>query len=472
MNVLNLLLITFFLCIFIPVTLFGEIIFLKSGKIIHGSIKKDTGTFIIYKNKTNQLKRISQKKIMRILYFKRFLGKQYLRLTNGNVIEGHIVDEKNSAYIIRKKLYDPKEITINRSDVMHIVRSNPRGLTGKPQSTEITLSWNAPYYKPEYYNIYMKKKKKDAYKLAGKTYKTQFRKTDLLKKTIYYFIVKAVDDQKKESLPSNEIKVKTNTPPTKPGEVTLKKVKSNNKVSFTLSWKKSKDSDGQIKKYAVYENKNNNYILLDMTSKTTFIIKNRIPNKSYKFKVNAIDNDNTESTAAFIRTENFKGLQLSLYGMYTHPDGTLSEILKEGMGGMASLLFMDTYFSSLISLDCGFETGYIHYTGTDSFVKHSFMAPLLLRTQLRMRLSYFFHASIFLSPGMQVNYIKEQDEDDQNMYIEKIFYEPLILTGMRTSFIFSNRFSMFIEGAYGVIFETNLLYFKVLRTGIAFRFFN
>ncbi|MBN1535023.1 MAG: hypothetical protein JXA20_20310, partial [Spirochaetes bacterium] len=102
-----------------------EYVFRKDGSIVQGTIVRDDAAAISVRDAKGAIVRVERSNIMRILYTKLYMGKVYIRLTTGSVLEGYVVDEDQNNYTVRRELYSPRELTVPRDRVMFVARTNP-----------------------------------------------------------------------------------------------------------------------------------------------------------------------------------------------------------------------------------------------------------------------------------------------------------------------------------------------------------
>jgi hypothetical protein len=297
--------IIFFISIFIffiiPGASYGEYVFLKNGDIIECRIIKDSAASITIKKKDGKTQKIRRSKILRLVYTKVYMGKIYVQKTDGEGLQVYMVDEDQESYTFRKDITKPEEFTLKRSQVLFIARKNPTGLQGKPDFYEIELKWNPPYDPVRYYNIYTKVERKDIesdFKFVAKTSKREYTLENLKSNTEYYIHVKAVDKNEYESMPSNEIKVKTkNIPPKLPQNLSCSIIKDfGKKVDLKFAWNPSKDPDGEITDYLIHiKDKNSKFkknIQISKTKhpdKTEFVFEKINDDTEYVFNITAVD---------------------------------------------------------------------------------------------------------------------------------------------------------------------------------------
>ena len=241
---------------FISTAIFGEYVFLKDGSIIEGAIISESSASVTIRDTQKKVLRIQRDNILRLLYTDIYMGKVYVQKNTGEVIACYMVDEDRESYTFRMDLYKPKEFKVLRDDVLFIARGNPTRLKveGNPKIFEVDLTWFPPYTKVKGYNIYLKTKDDAEFKLHSSCKKNIETVKNLKSNTEYEAMVKAIDADDEESLPTNKIKFKTaNRPPDAPTETVLKNTAVKGEpVEFTLTWNEAVDHDGEVVSYKVY----------------------------------------------------------------------------------------------------------------------------------------------------------------------------------------------------------------------------
>jgi hypothetical protein len=107
--------------LFFNFKLSAEILFLKTGQVIYGTIVTESDKSIKFiEKKKKKSKNIPRKNILRILYKDAVLEKMFIYKKDGSFLRGYIVDENSSEIIIRENLNKYKEKKISRSDISSI----------------------------------------------------------------------------------------------------------------------------------------------------------------------------------------------------------------------------------------------------------------------------------------------------------------------------------------------------------------
>ncbi|HPP95905.1 MAG TPA: hypothetical protein PKX79_11070, partial [Spirochaetota bacterium] len=107
-------------------SVFAESIFLKDGKIIEGTITKETDKATEIKTTDGQKLSIARKDILRTLVNTSYKTKMYIMKDDKTVIAVYIVDEDNESYTYRTELQDPNESKIKKDNVLFISKIPPQ----------------------------------------------------------------------------------------------------------------------------------------------------------------------------------------------------------------------------------------------------------------------------------------------------------------------------------------------------------
>jgi len=101
--------------------LYSEILFLKNGKVLYGTVTKETDTKLTFKvNKSKKAKAYKREEIVRILYKEGPLKKQFIYKKAGGSVEAYIVDEDAGKITIRLNLQKLEEENIRRDEIASI----------------------------------------------------------------------------------------------------------------------------------------------------------------------------------------------------------------------------------------------------------------------------------------------------------------------------------------------------------------
>ncbi len=99
----------------------AEIIYLKDGQVLKGSIVFENKKIV--KVKTKYMTRILKRAhIKRVLYGERDMEQIYILLTDDTVIQGFLVDQDATKVVYRIKKNSPKDITISKTKVVQLSR--------------------------------------------------------------------------------------------------------------------------------------------------------------------------------------------------------------------------------------------------------------------------------------------------------------------------------------------------------------
>jgi hypothetical protein len=119
----------------------GEIIYLKNGSVLKGSIIKEGRTDITIKNENGE-KAIKLSDIQRILYGNNEMEKIFIITNSGKTEKGYMVDQDDDKITIREDPSSPKEKIISKKEIREISRDEIY-----PVDLELfaKLSWFMPF---------------------------------------------------------------------------------------------------------------------------------------------------------------------------------------------------------------------------------------------------------------------------------------------------------------------------------------
>lgn len=233
----------------------AEYLFKKDGSIIKGTIVSDEIETISLRNESGKVERINRKYIIRIIYTELFIGKVYVRLTSGEVLEGFQVDEDRDDFYFRKEIYRPEEFKVPRRKVLFIARNNPTDLRGAAATEFINVTWSPPFKPAKRYRVYVRDvpAKEEKFRMAGETSEPAYKLKNLRKSWSYEMYATAISDAGEESLPSEKIVV--NTLPEPPVNLAImEKLSADGKrVTLTFLWNTVTDPLSRVKSYTLYE---------------------------------------------------------------------------------------------------------------------------------------------------------------------------------------------------------------------------
>lgn len=290
------------LLIFMPSLLSGAHVFLKDGAIHKGRILNETAAVVVMCDESGAVHTFNRGKVMRVLYTDLYMGKVFVRLTDGTVIEAYQVDEDRTHLTFRKDIAKPEEFTLRRDKILFIARKNPNELKGVPDYHSIALDWKPPLGQVKKYRVYIRRHD-ESYPAEPTAETTSLSSVikNLESSTDYRCIVTAVDEKDYESLPSNEVEIQTkNYAPLAPEEVRPGSAFTVNRRdesvgSITLEWDAAKDRDGEVTGYRIYPMDEKEPVALGETKDTRFILRDLPVKKEMAFAVHSVDNRGDES---------------------------------------------------------------------------------------------------------------------------------------------------------------------------------
>jgi hypothetical protein len=474
----------FFLLISILFTLCGsalraEYVFLKDGSIIKCTVESETPKGTVVRLPDGKMKSFSPKEIIRTLYTDLYMGKIHIQKVDGSTVEAYMVDEDQQSFTLRKDLYKPVEFILKRDEVLFTTRKNPIGLEGTAETDRLILKWKPPYTPMKEYNIYIKSGKD--YILAGKSGSTSFTVKGVKSNTIYAVKVTATDDDGVETLPTNEIKVKTmNIQPEPPKNVRVERKADADKKTFTafLAWDAGLSVDGKIKGYRILVKEGMKLIEIGFATKNEFELKNIESGRNYFFTLRTIDVNGWESDNSRLVNTLPLGVDFSLEGNYIIPLGKFKDIHKSGYGGL--LRAVKTNFP-FYNFETGITFGYWQFGGTSTDtgkVNNSYIIPLLAAFDYRLEFFSIFSIVPKVSMGLSYNEVHYQAEPElytgyglTQIKKDKSAIEPMALAGLSLQCVLFDRWIVSAGADYGMIYEkSGMMKFITANIGAGIKF--
>lgn len=449
--------------------MYAEYVFLKDGQILKGVIFSETARLIKLRNENNDIMRIERNTVMRVLYTEFYMGKVYVQKIDGTGLELYKVDEDRETYTFRKNLYKPQEIVIKRSDVLFMARKNPTGLKGKPSQTEIELEWNKPYNEVKYYNIYLKTDKDFDFKKADTTKKTKYTLEGLKSNTHYSIIVKAIDTDDYESLPSNRIELTTlNIRPEHPSRASVIIPKKGQLANPKIVWNEAVDPDGEVVKYNIYTKKDGKYKKIASVKNAIYSVSNYKKDEVYYIK--SVD-DKGEESEKYAKTYSMWPLVINTSFSYIAPLGDFRLLSEHGIA-----FRMGAHTSNFIknNIQLGLETGFIYYFPADELVETNMSVPFYLTGAYNYKITTKFSVSGLFGVGAAWNYISyDIDGTEKNgiYYISDWAIEPIFEVGLAAEYKFNDYIAVTSDlYYYGVVEKSGILSFMSISLGADFYF--
>ena len=448
-------------------TLRAEYLFLKDGSIIKGTVESETPKGTIVRLPTGKSMTINPKDVLRTLYTELYMGQIHIQKVDGSTIDAYMVDEDQQSITFRKDINKPEEFILKREDIFFTTRKNPVGLEGKAETDQIILKWKPPYTKAQEYNVYIKSDKD--YILAGKSKSPDYVVKGVKSNTLYLVKVTATDQEGIETLPSNEIKIKTmNIQPEPPKNVRVELIPGeNNTCTVLITWDAGLSVDGKIKGYRILEKDGTEFRDAGFTTKNELELKHLDAGKSYFFAIRTVDVNGWESdNSRIVNTLSLK-VYISPTLSFIMPLGKFKDIAKSGYGGMLQIVRPDFPF---YNFETGIAFGYWQFNGAGE-VKASSWIPALVVLGYR-----FNYLSITFIPRIEVGYglnsIK-YSEYTSNAQSQKnaTGFEPLLMGGMMVNIAATNRFSIFIGADGGSVIERKSIFpFASFNGGVMMKF--
>jgi len=390
----------------------GEYVFLRDGKIIEGKIIGESALTVTVRTKDRKVETFTRGTIMRLLYTNLYMGKVHVQKRDGKNFEAYQVDEDQNTYTFRKNLHQPQEMVINRSDVLFMSQMNPSGLKGKAETDRVRLEWFPPYNDVDRYNVYMMKKNGAEFKNVGHTGRVRFTVNDLSSNSVYLFKVTAVDESGTESLPSNEIELKTkNIPPPSPSNLRIEQrdvvVAATDKRGRALAlretrkflvWDPVRDVDGTIREYRVYNTAERQQVRLAAVRENMFEMPQGLGRGD--IEVRAVDDTGDESCASGMSSD--WTLELGARWHYLSPIGRFADMWKTGGGLTISAAYSGFMLPEIV---ISAEIGVFSYKGKENFSDDDMYLDMLFAC-LNTGYRFTFFDSLHVTPVLGGGFIK------------------------------------------------------------------
>jgi len=442
----------FFIVVSFCVNASAEYVFKKDGAIIKGSILRDDPSYLLVKSDKGGTERISRSDIMRILYTDLYMGKVYVRMTSGEVVEGYQVDEDRDNYVFRKVITSPEEFTLSRKKVMFIARTNPTDLVSETSIEKIVIRWSPPFKPAKLYRVYMRENRKgETFKVIGETDDTEYTLKKLGKSASFEVYVTGIGDTGEESLPSE--KIITNTRPVSPEDLVMTEKKSGDgkSVTLTMNWKPVKDAASRVKSYAIYRLDDKERKKLGTVTGNEYIIKDFPADGKNWFAVVSVNDMGTESADVKAVYDAGYRIYARASGAYLVPNGDLGVIADSGYGGLVDLSMGGKFFSA------GIETGYLKFSGADDEIESMALVPILALADYRMPLIFTLAVRPLIKAGtayVMTEYIKhDADDPSQTDVMKKNGFDPMASAGLYLDFGLLYGISICGGAEYSVIFQ-------------------
>lgn len=185
--------------IFLQVSLkANEIVFLKNGDVLYGSVMKENDKYIFFKEKKKtETRSFRRSQVVRVLYNKKKISKSYIYRKDGTSLLGFIVEENAEGIRLRKILARPDEIFIHRSEIASISEKKIESrkeytFTFNRWAKNVLIEGDFTGWKP----VPMERNGKVKNKKSGKWQKNL--KIDILKKDEYQY--RTIVDDKPEKI--------------------------------------------------------------------------------------------------------------------------------------------------------------------------------------------------------------------------------------------------------------------------------
>ena len=446
----------------------AEVIFKKDGSLVKGVITRDAAKYIIIRKEDGSSEKVLRSDIMRILYTKLYMGKVFVRLTSGDVLEVYKVEEDSETYTFRKDLYKPEEFKVERDRVMFIARSNPTDLSAEAEETEIDLKWSPPFRPPKSYKIYLSGPDLD-YRVVAETGNAEYEIENLKSNTTYRVKVTAVDHEGIESLPTDEVELTTkNIPPSRPDNV---REINENKSTKKIIWDQSEDIDGKVIGYRVYTETDGVKQLANETYDNYY--KMKTDDVHEKILVTAFDDRGDESGYGSIRIIPI-GLNLCVSPGILFPLGKLGNLTGMGYGGIFTVVKSDFIISGF---EFGGSAGFYFLEGKKNIntdiksTDGAYYVPLVINAGYRIHILDNLSLIPTISGGVVYIDMSYIEDDKSTIYEEQKQLKtvgPVAGVGIKMDYFLSKRFKIGFFWDQGVLVKQDVLDYPLTRLEISF----
>lgn len=432
----------------------AEYVFRKDGSIIKGSIIADDSGSISVKSDEAAIVRVPRSEIMRIIYTELYLGKVYIRLTTGEMVDGYQVDEDRDDFFFRRDITKPDEFKIPRKKVMFIARTNPTDLAGKASTDNIILTWSPPFKPAKFYRIYMRdvKGKEQTYRLYEETDDLSCEIKNLKKSWIYEIYATAVSDTGEESLPSEKVAV--NTLPEAPEKLLMEEKYSEDgkTVTLKLRWEDVTDPKSRVKSYAIYKSEGGEKIKKGSSPGSEFIINDFPAEGRHWFSVAAVNDLFTESEEVKILYDAGYKVYIRTMAAYLYPGGILPDLASSGYG-----VLLNTGISAR-KYGIGAETGYYIFNCEEG-VESMSIIPVMAEVNYTLPLFYNFSLRGIIKCGAAFSMIEYTVHNTGDPLISRITknsgFDFMSSAGVSLKYDISEKINICGGAEYSVIFESS-----------------
>jgi fibronectin type 3 domain-containing protein len=467
---------------------------MKNGSMLDGKILSDRNQTLVVRRADNGMSEtVRRSDILRIIYTDLYLGKVYIRMANGEIRPGYIVDEDAKQYTVRSNITKIEEYKIPRSKVMFVARSNPMDLNGIATTMEIILRWVEPFVPGKKYRVYLRENTTPTFSMISEQTAKHIKIRNLRGDTKYTMYVTAIDAQGVESFPSEQITISTlNTPPRSPRGVT-KHIEHNDLV---LSWQPAEDIDGSVHEYEVsVKTSSGEYERLGVSPKPSFAVRSREFGKTMTMRLIAFDNSGASSSPTIVTVSDNrisetvgkditpkkisydpqdpfdnegsgkKRIIMGVLPVYMHPYGLAGKVIDNGFGVTVTL---KTHNFLYPNLQLGLDTGLFRFSGKDETVKKMIMIPVMAYAGYRLIMGESF--SVLPSISMGGLFMTTEYEDATFRRTTRSGIEAAARLSISAEYLFSPTLSLSFGAGYMLVYEKiEMLRFAEIHAGVEFR---
>ena len=251
----------------------------------------------------------------------------------------------------------------------------------------------------------------------------------------------SVDSSDYESSPSNELKIKTqNIPPEEPVGI----IREMKKDKLVIKWKESKDSDGKVKGYNVYNRDDKEKGKLATVKTPEYTVPDTV--SVYKLEITSVDDLNAESDRANVPLP--LQLVMSVAPARFMATGDLGESFNPGYGLLLNIGLRNFIFNNF---EAGINTGYISLKGkAEANMNMWEFIPAAVYAGYHLRAGNWFSFFPYLKAGESFSSVKYTgfSGDKSKSVTDPMAAAGLSLTGSSDNLTFS------IGADYGILAES------------------
>lgn len=450
--------------IFIQSGLRAELLFLKDGSILKGSVVEETASSVLFKSEKTV--RHNRNSILRISYTDTYLGRQYVKKNNGESFLAYIVFEDGENYYFRRVLSSVQEFTLPMDEVMFFCRVHPLNLRARPSEEGVELVWDPPFNRVVEFNVYSDDGSGQFSRIAAVSGCSIIIR-GLLPGKKYRFRVTAVDEESVESEFSNTVSSAAGDVIPAPLKIIkLEKREQKNAPGLFVQWK---GVDSPLNAgYIIYSETDSSTIKIAETGETFYELKNLRRDKDYYFRVFTAGKENNESSGSL----EFSLIQrvffdIHVTGGVSIPVGAFTDFTSTGYSVLTDVTMG---IPGLGGFRFGIKSGYSSLgESDDSMYREHTSVPLYLTLQYGFKIFNLYEMFPYIDSGVAFNRLVYDDNGDSSdgfNYLTEEGMQMQFSAGVVCKYNYSrkNYISLFVQ--CGIIMESRPK--SVVTAGLGF----